>query len=155
MTIDAPARKWGGSWKLAGVLALAAAGCGGGAAGPTAEVSGTVNIDGQPLAGADVEFIPVSDAGLGIHVARTDASGAYTLKPDGSNMPFRPGSYVVTVRKLVTGGSDSGKPGGGMGAVTNEVPAAYGNRTKSQLRAEVKAGSQTLPAFELKKSVRG
>lgn len=131
-------------------LAVAAAGCGGGATGPLAEATGTVTLDGRPLGRAELDFVPRTDPGLGSHHVETDASGGFTLKTDRANDPVRPGEYVVTVRKIVTGGNDPSKPAGGMGAVTNEVPPVYGDRSRSPLKADLKAGAQSLPAFELK-----
>jgi hypothetical protein len=43
---------------------------------PTVSVSGTVKVDGQPLDGADVNFLGPEYAG----VATTDASGQYSLE---------------------------------------------------------------------------
>jgi len=76
---------------LAGCLALALAGCGG-----PVPVEGKVTMNGKPLAGATVVFIPVNggpEAG-----AQTDEEGNFHLtgtKTEG----ISPGEYRVTVSK--------------------------------------------------------
>lgn len=77
---------------FAGCLALALVGCGGG----PVPVEGKVTMNGKPLAGATVVFIPVSggpEAG-----AQTDTDGDFHLtgtKAEG----IAPGEYRVTVSK--------------------------------------------------------
>jgi hypothetical protein len=81
------------SWAGAALAALLAAGCGG-----PVTVKGTVTLDGQPLEGATVMFIPVNEW-VGAN-AVTDADGRFTLigtKADG----LMPGEYKVTVSKKV------------------------------------------------------
>ena len=61
------------------LVALVIAGCSGG--GPTTyKVSGTITFEGQPVADAQVGFVP--DGGGEVKPARgqTDASGRYTLR---------------------------------------------------------------------------
>src|SRR5262249_34965527 len=74
-------------------LALPAVGCGGGP--KVAPVSGRVTLDGQPLAGASVNFQPLSDGnnlnpGPGSY-GKTDADGRYSLRVV---VDDRPGAFV-------------------------------------------------------------
>ena len=62
-----------GSIGLCVGLALLVGGCGDGGP-PMGKVSGTVTLDGQPLAGAEVEFAPQAEDELGKPVG-VDASG--------------------------------------------------------------------------------
>src|SRR5262249_34258094 len=64
-------------------LAVAAAGCGGGPA--LAPVTGTVTMNGKPLANVQVEFWPQDGAPRS--TGATDAAGRYTLTTDGAGKP--------------------------------------------------------------------
>ena len=133
------------------LIFLSAAGCGkADSSGQWTEVTGTVTSDGKPLAGAEVQFVPKSDAALGVHSTTTDEQGAFTLKSDKSNAPLRPGAYAVLVRKVGSKGNDPSLPGGGMGAVKNELPAVYSDKAKTPFQADLQAGTQALPPFEIK-----
>jgi hypothetical protein len=117
--------------KILGVLVVVAvlftAGCGGG--GPSlGEVSGKVTLDGQPLAGALVEFQPAEGRGS---IGVTDAQGSYRL----SHTEDLQGAVVGThtVRITMADEDEDPKPRGG------PIPARY-NRL-SELTAEVQAGS--------------
>lgn len=66
-------------------------GCGG---GQESSVTGTVTLDGQPLAGANVSFIPADRGPLAY--ASTDANGNYEVKT-GQQTGLPPGKYKVTV----------------------------------------------------------
>lgn len=82
-------------WLLIGVIAAGLAGCGGASGPPLANVAGTVTRDGQPVADADVMFMPehgVPSSG------KTDSAGHFTLKfNDG-----RPGAVPGKHRVLIT-----------------------------------------------------
>src|SRR5437870_4460006 len=94
---------------LGGALFCAAIGCG---REPykVAPVSGTVTLDGQPLAGAWVTFMPVGtrdspDPGP-TSSGKTDAQGKFTLAIE----PGRPGAVVGKHKVAVNaGGSTSGE----------------------------------------------
>lgn len=70
---------------------LMAGGCG--SAHP-ASVQGTVTLDAEPLAGADVTFHPVGQGALA--QGRSDTRGRYTLGT-GQRAGLAPGRYRVTV----------------------------------------------------------
>jgi hypothetical protein len=85
-------RGWLGG--LLGVLVLAGGGCGGSG---TVKVRGTVTLDGKPLRGAVVTFVPSGEKGRAASGA-TQADGSFqltTFKPDDGALP---GDYKVTVR---------------------------------------------------------
>lgn len=119
-------------------------GCGG---AHSATAHGTVMLNGQPLAGAEVQFIPKSDSSLGSHTTTTGPDGTFTLKAESSNAPVRPGSYVVVVNKWLAG--DSSKGGGGMEGMKNEIPEAYRAQATTTLKAEIKEGESTLDPFHI------
>ena len=79
------------------LLILAAAGCSGPKMAP--EVSGTVTMGGQPLAGVIVTYYPITEDRDGLPFAKgtTDAAGHYILTlPDG-----KPGATVGKSRVVV------------------------------------------------------
>jgi hypothetical protein len=151
---------------------ITAVGCGGASFVP---VTGTVTLDGKPLAGAAVNFTPAT-AGQGqVAQGQTDESGKFTLSSVGG-LGAVPGSYKIGVSKLegAAAGStlkgDSAKaaagaaptgttlsgPGGGPMAgppaqPKSAVPAKYVNPDQSGLTAEVKSGMAPI-TLELKSS---
>jgi hypothetical protein len=85
-----------GRWRTVaatGVLLLA--GCGG---GKLVATTGTVTLDGQPLAGATVQFLPETPAAEYGH-ALTTKDGAFRVRT-GPQDGVAPGSYRVTVTKF-------------------------------------------------------
>jgi len=116
-------------------------GCGG--AGDTPElgdVSGTVTLDGKPLAGALVTFQP---EGGRPSTGETDESGQYTLTYSSASMGARVGKHSVRITKTdVSGTTKDGDP------IEKEiVPSQY--NSNSELSADVKPGSNTFD-FQLK-----
>ena len=88
------------------LLCLPLAGCGAGVAeGKDARnlvpVEGKVQLDGQPLAGANVVFLPINGTiGTGA-IGMTDEAGAYTLVHRTGRDGVAPGQYRVVFSKLV------------------------------------------------------
>jgi hypothetical protein len=85
-----------------GWLAVAfasSAGCGGGGLAP---LEGKVTLDGKPLAGATVSFLPTRGGGPGPFVAETDDSGAFALgtveRPRQGAEPGEYFVYIITVK---------------------------------------------------------
>ncbi|MFM7289887.1 MAG: carboxypeptidase-like regulatory domain-containing protein [Planctomycetia bacterium] len=145
-------------------LLTVALGCG--RAGPKVEfVEGTVNLDGEPVAGADVGFSPVA-GGLAAY-GRTDSAGKFRLTTTrgGSRLGGAPvGEYVVTVVKWRNRLEELGpQPGPSDASAAGKwqaeadrlnslppdyiVPKAYCEKAASPLRATVKPGRNTGPAF--------
>jgi hypothetical protein len=117
------------------VVLVLAMGCGDSKHGT---VSGTVTLDGQPLANAVVSFQPSStelNPGPG-SVGRTNDRGEYTLEVVGGGHGAVVGSHKVSIRA----GGDGAK------APSVAVPARY--NSKSELKFEVKPGQNTAN-FEL------
>jgi hypothetical protein len=88
---------------LAGLLALAGLiGCGG-----MNTVEGEVTLDGTPVSGATVTFIPQDPNGLA-GSAITDSSGRFTVTAGGTKKGLPAGTYKVTVVKSQA--ADAGGP---------------------------------------------
>jgi hypothetical protein len=93
------------------VAALAAlAGCGGGGATddrPRQEVSGTVTLDGQPLAAGSIQFQP-STAQDGVVAGALIADGKYSIPRDQGLVP---GTYSVSISSVGSSAPPPGPPG--------------------------------------------
>jgi hypothetical protein len=136
------------AYRVAVVLALLLAGCGGGSY-RTALVSGRVTMDGKPLAYATVTFVPVTAPGekhpppssAGI----TDADGRYSLalaaeaRTDGAVV----GKHKVMILLGQEAAAHDTAP-----TFHKQVPEQY-NR-KSTLECEVPAGGRQDANFDLK-----
>jgi len=122
------------------LLALILAGCGGSDRPSMYPVTGTVTYDGKSLENASVVF--VQENGL-VSVGRTDSSGHFSLKTQGSE-GAPAGSYQVTVTavketKKVTPEefeklSDSERAK----LSKSRIPARYSHPATSELSASVK-----------------
>jgi hypothetical protein len=120
---------------LVAVLALVNLGCG--PAGPkTARVSGTITLEGKPLAKVGVTFLPPKKGPIA--TGNTDENGQFTLttvrKGDGAPV----GSHKVTI-----GAAEEGQK------ITN-IAERYGNPHTTNLFADVKAGEKNVFTFDLK-----
>ncbi|MBN9119220.1 MAG: carboxypeptidase regulatory-like domain-containing protein [Planctomycetes bacterium] len=127
---------------LLAACVLLAAGCGKGG-GTVAR--GTVIMNGQPLAGAVVQFVPKSDGSLGAHTVNTGPDGTFTLRTESPNTPVKPGSYVIVVNKWRTG--EPGK--GSMDAMKSEIPDRYRTQATTPLKAELKDGENALEPLHI------
>ncbi len=141
---------------ISAALLVSLWGCGGADTGKalpkTVPVTGTVKLDGQPIEGAAVMFVPSGDT-KGIEcVGRTDSTGVYSLKQlrgaDGAPL----GTYKVVINRFLKNGkpvtaTDGG--GGGAGIIAESLPPKYSNSTMTTLKATVaKAGDKI--DFDLK-----
>jgi hypothetical protein len=125
-------------WIVAcGVFAIA--GCGGDGYSELGlvPVSGTVTLDGQPLAGAKVSF---EGDDKRVAIGTTDAAGRYTLMYDSQTPGATPGPKVV---RITTADAEAEGGGAAEGAapVKETIPARY--NTQSELTADVSAGKTT------------
>jgi len=126
---------------------LVLAGCGSG--GKIAPVSGTVTLDGKPLANALVAFQPIAtagkpNAGMG-STGKTDANGKYTLKTvdtDHSGAVLAKHSVMITI---MPESSDLDIPRPPQKAL---LPAKYNHN--SELQFDVQAGGSDSANFDLK-----
>lgn len=113
----------------------------------TYKVTGTVTLDGSPVEGATVSFVPgkTGDPAVG----KTDASGKYTLTSFGDVDGATPGEYKVTVAKYgfteASGGTSTGEempadyaaPSGDDEGGKNTLPEKYQSVGNSGLSATV------------------
>lgn len=132
----------------------------------TAPVSGTVTLDGQPVDGATVVFVPTGTPAYGAY-AVTDSKGHFSLKSSETVSGAVPGKYLVQVTKLVT--DTSGKqfvvaedvehaalasggsaPSTGVSATRNVLPEKYANPKTSGI--EVTVPAEGLQNLEIKLS---
>lgn len=127
-----------------GVVGILLGGCGGDTI-PRVEVQGEVKLDGVPLNGGSVTFIPV---GSGPAAGATIENGHYAITEDKGPSP---GEYRVEIRSP----KPTGKQVVGTDGVTLEeqfeeaVPAQY--NTKSELKATLVSGQKNQVDFDLKK----
>lgn len=127
---------------LACILLLVGCGPSGRPKIQTAPVSGTVQVDGKPLANAKVNFLTKEYAGI----AETDANGNF-------QMEAQPGENTVYIVKYsdpnfdetMIGGSDT--PGS---APKQVLPEKFSDAAKSELRFTVPDGGSTEANFDLK-----
>jgi hypothetical protein len=154
-------------------LALAACvmgtiGCGDSSVLETEYVEGLVTLDGEPVAGATVTFVPVTEGQGASAVGKTDEQGVYrltatvtgeaTAKAEGGTLP---GEYYVGVRKnevddaasvqVGDGGVeyiDYDEVGGGRltePSITYIVPQKYNHPRKSGITVTVQQGENNIP----------
>ncbi|MFH1267628.1 MAG: carboxypeptidase regulatory-like domain-containing protein [Planctomycetota bacterium] len=110
-----------------------AAGCADG--GPKlGQVSGTVTLDGQPLAPAKVEFQP-QEAGGSPSYGTTDESGRYELTFSLDRPGAMIGKHLV---RITTYRQLSSQDPGGPGELPERVPPKY--NANSELIREVESG---------------
>ncbi|MCA9015149.1 MAG: hypothetical protein KDA74_06495 [Planctomycetaceae bacterium] len=114
------------------MLSLCCAGCGEGTPSDTPDlgrVSGTVTMDGKPLANVAVTFEPETGKPS---FGRTDESGHYELVYK-NEQGAKVGQHTVRVTTPTEGPEDTGK---------DPIPAKY--NTKSTLKKEVKQGANEI-----------
>jgi hypothetical protein len=128
------------------LVAAAVAGCGEASDGIDRQpVSGSITLDGKPLAG-DVTFIPI---GNGTSAGGTIADGAFSIARTAGPSP---GLYRVEISSVQPTGRSipdrDGPPGSTTEERKNVVPGRY--NVNSQLRAEVKKDGPNTFSFEIK-----
>lgn len=144
------------------VCAISSAGCNSGQppAVKTDMVEGVVTLDGQPVPGATVTFLPVQDGAGASATGMTDASGKYTLTAVGAGIGAQagagtlPGEYRVGVLKdeipdLAQIEQDPEGKAGGQGKeikITHVIPQKFNDPRKSEIpNVTVKAGDNDIP----------
>lgn len=153
----------GRGWVLVTVTVLCATfgGCSKEKEVPTGLVSvtGTVTLDGQPLAGALVTYIPTGTQTTGVIDAagETDEQGKYKLlTSEGRAEGAVPGEYRVVITKLVMADGSTAKPTKDkspmhlmLEGAKEVVPAEYSDLAFSKLTATIPQGGGTID-FPLK-----
>ena len=127
---------------LSAFMVCSAIGCGGPDGPELAAVSGTVRLDGEPLPGADLLFIPENGS---TSSGATDKNGYYYLRYSASRDGAMPGKHTVrisTYRPAHLDGEGKHLPGS-----TEKLPPEY--HRDSKLTQEVKSGKNTID-FDLK-----
>jgi hypothetical protein len=124
-------------------------GCGNGAIA-TLKVTGTVTIDGEPLANANINFTPKTEGQGNPGYAITDEKGFYKLQTllGAAEAGTTPGDYDVYITCVERGeawsaspGDPSSAPPGGMRPSRSLIPERYGNTATSGLSAKVEKGN--------------
>jgi hypothetical protein len=151
---------------LPAAIALLAAGCSGSKVGT---VKGQVLYNGEPLAGADLEFTPESDLTLGSFGGQTDAEGHFKIRiGKGTGMNAKPGRYAVLITKGKSIGlpppeaarneedrvkalmeMGPGGPGAGSSGAVGILPAKYASRDTTPFKVEISTGVNDLNPFRL------
>lgn len=103
-------------------------------------VSGTVTLDGQPLAGVMVRFTPQTGEKRTTSLGKTDAQGHYELRYTSQQQGALNGTHMVQVVNI------DGQPEPGM-PKARKVPKQYD--IESELTAEVSPGGENIFDFEL------
>jgi hypothetical protein len=136
-------------WLIA-LLVVPAFGCG---QDKFAPVSGVVRMDGKPLPGATVSFLPEPVKGSTeapvTSSGKTNEKGEYTLRTGTGQDGALVGKHKVTISLQAPEVVDSDRrPPRGGPRLADKVPARY--NTKSELTCEVPAGGKTDANFDLK-----
>ncbi len=121
-------------------------------------ITGQVTLDGKPVAGAAVMFLP--SAGGPVATGTTNEAGAFALTTAGRDgAPAGQYTVTVTLQKVTGVAADEEEGGAGLAdpnGIHTEwiVPERYSNPEKSGLKAEV-SPEQTTFKFNLTKPRSG
>lgn len=158
---------------VSALILASSAGCGGSSGPKTVPVTGTVTLDGTPVAGATVTFSPTVTDGGRTSVGVTDNEGKFSLLAAGAGAGVVPGSYMVGISKTSGAATPAAQPasqeeamkqiqakmGGGSNAflpkgpvaVKDELPEMYKDPAKSGFSAEVNEDGENDFTFAMKK----
>jgi hypothetical protein len=129
-------------------------GCGGPDRPVTVSVSGTVMLDGQPVEGATVNFLPQDQAKGRAAVGKTDSTGKFTLSTFEAGDGAMAGSYQITVARPTLDSVAQMEKGGSVSdaevskeaeSVGPPIPTKYSNVKTSGLTATVSESENTIP----------
>lgn len=130
------------NWRVAVVVGLLLCGCGKSQVPPQNQalpITGTVTLDGKPLAGADVVFMP-ADAPAAF-AATTKDDGTYQLQGLAGKTDCKGQCKVIISRRLTKDGQPvpPGEAPANVGAV-EKLPKRYSHPATTELSADVPAG---------------
>ena len=141
------------------VLTIFAAGCGGDKGPKSYRVEGTVTLNGTPVDGAAVSFVPDDNTGSSAG-GKTDASGKFTLMTSFGTEGAAAGTYsvVITKREAVrTGNKTTSTDENGKEIMVDEMtakdvlPKDYASVQKTPFKSvTVEAKSSNKFDFDLK-----
>jgi hypothetical protein len=128
----------------AGVCCVMLVGCGKSNQPHFVPVTGTVTLDGQPVHGARIEFLPDSEQGTDgpASFAELDAGGDYALESVGGASGALVGHHKVTIK--------CPEPSSAGPVPECHVPPEYANAATSGLTAEVRDDPNQTIDFTLK-----
>lgn len=108
-------------------FAAGAVGCGGSPYEKLLPAGGTITLDGDPLAGATVAFIPAKSNQPQPSYGYTDETGKYELKTPEGYLGISPGEYRIVISRILTQDGDPIPPGSQTGgAEGNEsIPSPH------------------------------
>jgi hypothetical protein len=114
-------------------------------------VHGAITLDGKPLAGAGIMFLPRGETRGNGAMAMTDQAGKYTLKTDHGGPGAPEGEYAVTISKVVNrdGTPYVPNPNVAEAGERETLPGTYSDSMKTVLTAIVPKGGDTIN-FDLK-----
>ncbi|MFH1920920.1 MAG: carboxypeptidase-like regulatory domain-containing protein [Planctomycetota bacterium] len=116
-------------------------------------VTGTVRLDGEPIGGVSIAFVPDGGAGGG-GFAVSDDAGKFSLKSNDQRDGVPAGKYRVLFTKM-TMPDGSPIPEGEMAAdvgAENSLPEIYNDPGSTSITADVKAGENPPLEFDLQSS---
>lgn len=128
------------------LLVTAASGCGSGGLG-LVPVEGTVRLNGEPLADAQIIFRP--EAGGRPSGARTDEEGHFSLEYMEGQLGALTGKHKVSISTFIEADPDSSNPLI-MRGQAETLPAEYNKQTT--LQVELESGNNEPVDFDLKSS---
>jgi hypothetical protein len=128
---------------MLGVVALATGtGCGGAASKPV-KVEGILTLDGKPLPGAAISFMPIAQ-GTRPASGRSETDGSFRLTTFATDDGALPGEYKVVVTAPE---SDTSRPRGNPMQMSDKDKAAFFMRMAPEVREkeEAKKPKSTVP----------
>lgn len=117
-----------------------------------AEVEGTLTLEGQPLDGIQVEFLPEDGPRS---IGKTDAQGHFTLmSDDGKRKGAAVGGHRVVLKDVgILGGKFMGRAGEEVdmtGGKKSLLPQIYTSIQSSTLKAQVESGKKNDIKLDIK-----
>jgi hypothetical protein len=127
-------------WVLLLLSGAAAGGCGSGGP-PHGTVTGTVSLDGQPVPGGMIMFIPDAASGTSGPAAQAQigSDGRFELAGSGGRKEVLVGTYLVTVTGTQISSDSEGQAG-----MPVKLPERYQYEQSSGIKKEVVEGPNAI-----------